>query len=303
MSGTPSSPGIMVLTLMSLFRRIEEIQAEKTYTYRVSLSLLEIYNENLRDLLATKGTATAVAASASGSSAAASGGGAAAAATGSSSGSSSLAASGEHLSEQLHNSGGVLHGHMNPNSLELREDPLKGMVVAGITEVRGINSSARILALLEQGNARRTTEPTRANEVSSRSHQVLQIHIERHEVTQGLVQAVKVGKLNLIDCKLSLHLHMSVAVVLATRLRPYHCMCMRSLSLSAIVAVCSVAVCQWPVPNVRRGRRTKGCACARQRTSTRVCSPSPTSSTRWRRDHTDPLLLTATAAAVAVTRM
>jgi hypothetical protein len=263
MSGTPSSPGIMVLTLMSLFRRIEEIQAEKTYTYRVSLSLLEIYNENLRDLLATKGTATAVAASASGSSAAASGGGAAAAATGSSSGSSSLAASGEHFSEQLHNSGGVLHGHVNPNSLELREDPLKGMVVAGITEVRGINSSARILALLEQGNARRTTEPTRANEVSSRSHQVLQIHIERHEVTQGLVQAVKVGKLNLIDCKSHCAWFLSRNQTFLGR---------HALTLATVFAVCSVVVCQWPVPSVRRARRTKGCACARQQTSTRACS-------------------------------
>jgi hypothetical protein len=35
------------------------------------------------------------------------------------------------------------------------------------------------MALLQQGNRNRTTEPTRANETSSRSHAVLQVHFLR----------------------------------------------------------------------------------------------------------------------------
>ena len=37
------------------------------------------------------------------------------------------------------------------------------------------------MALLQQGNRSRTTEPTRANETSSRSHAILQVNFEVFE--------------------------------------------------------------------------------------------------------------------------
>lgn len=73
------------------------------------------------------------------------------------------------------------------------------MVVAGITEVPGISDAREILELLEKGTRNRTTEPTKANEVSSRSHSVLQLLVERHEKSAGIHGTIKVGKLNLID--------------------------------------------------------------------------------------------------------
>ena len=72
------------------------------------------------------------------------------------------------------------------------------MVVAGITELSA-TSSREIMQLLRMGNKNRTTEPTAANEVSSRSHAVLHVIVEQHEKTAGIHQQVKVGKLSLID--------------------------------------------------------------------------------------------------------
>lgn len=50
-SGTPSEPGIIFLTMKELFERIEELQDTKHI--ELSLSYLEIYNETIRDLLDT----------------------------------------------------------------------------------------------------------------------------------------------------------------------------------------------------------------------------------------------------------
>jgi kinesin family protein 18/19 len=58
--------------------------------------------------------------------------------------------------------------------LKLHEDPVRGMVVQGITEY-GADSADEILELLHRGNLHRSVEPTAANQVSSRSHAVLQV--------------------------------------------------------------------------------------------------------------------------------
>lgn len=58
--------------------------------------------------------------------------------------------------------------------LKLHEDPVRGMVVQGITEY-GADSANEILELLHRGNLHRSVEPTAANQVSSRSHAVLQV--------------------------------------------------------------------------------------------------------------------------------
>jgi len=63
-------------------------------------------------------------------------------------------------------------------SLELREDPLHGVMVSGLTHVSA-GSAAEVLGLLQRGNACRVTEPTRANATSSRSHAVLQVFVRR----------------------------------------------------------------------------------------------------------------------------
>jgi len=50
-SGTEDDPGVIYATMAELFQRIEERRAD--YVVDVSLSFLEIYNEEIRDLLAT----------------------------------------------------------------------------------------------------------------------------------------------------------------------------------------------------------------------------------------------------------
>ncbi|KAH7858470.1 hypothetical protein Vadar_024165 [Vaccinium darrowii] len=81
--------------------------------------------------------------------------------------------------------------------LVLREDK-QGIVAAGLTQYRAY-STDEVMALLQQGNQNRTTEPTRANETSSRSHAILQVMVEYHakDASNNIVN--RVGKLSLID--------------------------------------------------------------------------------------------------------
>lgn len=75
------------------------------------------------------------------------------------------------------------------DTLELQEDPIKGVVVAGITcmnryityidihiDMSAANPAA-ILELLRKGNKNRIQEATGQNETSSRSHAILQIYV------------------------------------------------------------------------------------------------------------------------------
>ncbi|KAK1326554.1 Kinesin-like protein FLA10 [Acorus calamus] len=80
--------------------------------------------------------------------------------------------------------------------LVLREDK-QGIVASGLTQYRAY-STDEVMALLQQGNQNRTTEPTRANETSSRSHAILQVIAEYH-AREGTNIVTRVGKLSLID--------------------------------------------------------------------------------------------------------
>ncbi|KAL6614955.1 hypothetical protein ACP70R_037225 [Stipagrostis hirtigluma subsp. patula] len=80
--------------------------------------------------------------------------------------------------------------------LHLREDK-QGTVVAGLTHYRAY-STDEVMKLLQQGNQNRTTEPTRMNETSSRSHAILQVVVEYRYIDGGNI-VTRVGKLSLID--------------------------------------------------------------------------------------------------------
>ncbi|GMF27381.1 unnamed protein product [Phytophthora fragariaefolia] len=167
MLGTPEEPGIMARTLEDLFRNIERVHADPAgrVQYRVTVSFLEVYNENIRDLLSAS--------------------------------SSCSSASTMPTSEFL----------------DLREDPVRGSVVAGLSEVEASNAQ-EVMKLLRRGNKYRSQESTTANSVSSRSHAVLQVHIEQQEKISDsdsvsdpeLIDEkgsenteVKFGKLSLVD--------------------------------------------------------------------------------------------------------
>ncbi|CAM9706724.1 unnamed protein product [Ectocarpus sp. 4 AP-2014] len=84
--------------------------------------------------------------------------------------------------------------------LKINEDPAKGVVVvAGLAEME-VTSSEEVLNLLRQGNANRRTEATGANQVSSRSHAVLQVMVTRTlENAVSGNRSVRESKLSLID--------------------------------------------------------------------------------------------------------
>ena len=56
--------------------------------------------------------------------------------------------------------------------LDIREDPIKGVVVAGVAEVI-TTSASEVMDMLFIGNRNRTVEPTMVNQESSRSHAIL----------------------------------------------------------------------------------------------------------------------------------
>ncbi len=148
MLGSDENPGIMHYTLKELFN---EIKLYPEREFKIKLWYLEIYNENIRDLLVN-----------------------------------------------------------NSENLDLREDPIRGLIVNGITE-KETNSSEDILSLLKKGNKNRTTEETDANETSSRSHAILQILVSYKDKdnkkndnlnsnnNNNNINDIKFGKLSLID--------------------------------------------------------------------------------------------------------
>ena len=93
----------------------------------------------------------------------------------------------------------VIQDLLEPSNaaLDVREAPGKGTRVAGASRVT-VSSRAELEGLLYKGNLYRTTEATNVNEVSSRSHAVLTMHVE---TTQRFEErpATRCGKLSLID--------------------------------------------------------------------------------------------------------
>lgn len=181
MIGSAAQPGIMHLTLKDLFAASQRSDT----AFKVTASFLEVYNENLRDLLADTTAATSLS---TGAAAAADSkpkeplpgpGGRGSYGTNSDASSSSSSAAAANAATA-------------PPSeyLDLREDPLRGPTVVGITEVPVANVAA-IMALLTKGNAYRIQAPTAANETSSRSHAVLQVVVENREAAKpGGAQAL-----------------------------------------------------------------------------------------------------------------
>ena len=195
MIGSAAQPGIMHLTLKDLFAASQRSDT----AFKVTASFLEVYNENIRDLLADTTTSLSTGAAAAADSkpkealpgpGGRSSYGTNSDCTSSSSSSSSAAAAAANAATAP------------PEYLDLREDPLRGPTVVGITEVPVANAAA-IMALLTKGNASRIQAPTAANETSSRSHAVLQVVVENREAAkQGGAQAL--AKIKVLESPISL---------------------------------------------------------------------------------------------------
>lgn len=143
---TIAGPGVMIQALKDLYKKIDEIEMDEFV--KVSVSYLEVYNEQIRDLLVTKNT------------------------------------------DDI--------GDFTERNLELCEE-------GGKVNVRGLcwhnpSGLSELLDLLEKGNTYRARSPTDANALSSRSHAVLQIHVEsKSKLEKNIENPWKIGKLSLID--------------------------------------------------------------------------------------------------------
>jgi kinesin family protein 18/19 len=126
--------------MADLFQQIEDRKDD--YTAEVVVTFLEIYNEEIRDLLADPGCPTP------------------------------------------------------RGGLQIRED--KSVKVVGLTELRP-ETAEEVKDIVLMGNSRRTQSPTHANETSSRSHAVLQIHVTQSPRTASLTEERFMGTLSIID--------------------------------------------------------------------------------------------------------
>ncbi|KAI9178898.1 Kinesin-like protein kif19 [Blastocladiella emersonii ATCC 22665] len=134
MHGTEACPGIVPQTLSALFQRLAASPERLT----VAMSYIEIYNENVRDLLSATRT----------------------------------------------------------EYLEVRDDPIKGTVIAGMRQIES-DSVDVLLGQLKAGNRHRITESTAANSVSSRSHAVVQLALTKTHAESK--KRTLISKLSLID--------------------------------------------------------------------------------------------------------
>ncbi|KAG6832900.1 hypothetical protein H0H92_004784 [Tricholoma furcatifolium] len=139
-SGTESDPGIIYMTMADLFQRIED--RKEDWDVEVMVTFLEIYNEEIRDLLAEPGS------------------------------------------------------NAPRGGLSIRED--KTVKVVGLVELKP-KSAEEVKEIVLLGNKRRTQSPTHANETSSRSHAVLQVHVFQSPRTAALSEQRIMATLSIID--------------------------------------------------------------------------------------------------------
>ncbi|KAG1753481.1 P-loop containing nucleoside triphosphate hydrolase protein [Suillus lakei] len=154
--GNPSSQaGMVPRVLFRLFHQLETSAAD----YSVKISFVELYNEELRDLLASELSAPAG-------------------------------------STQPMGKGGPAD---NQVGLKIFDDASKkGVFIQGLEEIP-VKDATDALALLTKGSHRRQIAATKFNDHSSRSHSVFSITIHIKETSTMGDDLLKVGKFNLVD--------------------------------------------------------------------------------------------------------
>jgi kinesin family protein 11 len=144
--------------LFRLFKQLEESGAD----YSVKISYIELYNEELRDLLASDLAAPV--------------------------GSSQPMSMGSGSSRDVAAGG-----------LKIFDDSTKrGVLIQGLEEIP-VKSATDALALLVKGSDRRQIAATKFNDHSSRSHSIFSITVHTKEVSTMGDDLLRVGKLNLVD--------------------------------------------------------------------------------------------------------
>ncbi|KAI9031276.1 P-loop containing nucleoside triphosphate hydrolase protein, partial [Hyaloraphidium curvatum] len=84
-----------------------------------------------------------------------------------------------------------------PAGLDVREDD-HGVVVAGLS-LHAFSDPTAVMDMLLRGNSNRSKAPTEANQASSRSHAVLQVHIQHKDRASGTHSSWTKAVLSIID--------------------------------------------------------------------------------------------------------
>lgn len=156
--GNPSANAGMIPRV--LFRLFHYLETSKT-DYSVKISFIELYNEELRDLLANEFSAP--------------------------NGSTQPMGMASKDSKNA------------DNGLKIFDDASKrGVMIQGLEEV-AVKDSQDALALLTKGSHRRQIAATKFNDHSSRSHSVFSITVHIKESSGMGEDLLKIGKLNLVD--------------------------------------------------------------------------------------------------------
>jgi Kinesin motor domain len=85
-----------------------------------------------------------------------------------------------------------------PGGLRVREDPVRGPYVEGLT-VRPVPDFAAFRAVLEEGSRERTVATTACNATSSRAHTIVQLTVTRSSPGPGGEIRERVSKIDLVD--------------------------------------------------------------------------------------------------------
>jgi kinesin family member 11 len=157
--GNPvAGAGMIPRVLFRLFNHLEESGAD----YSVKISYIELYNEELRDLLAPDLPAPI--------------------------------GSNQPMSMGSGGSRDAVAG-----GLKIFDDSSKrGVLIQGLEEI-SVKSALDALALLVKGSDRRQIAATKFNDHSSRSHSIFSITVHTKEVSTMGDDLLRVGKLNLVD--------------------------------------------------------------------------------------------------------
>jgi kinesin family protein 11 len=158
--GNPSAQAGMIPRV--LFRLFHELESSGT-DYSVKISFVELYNEELRDLLANELSAPI------------------------------------GTIQPMGQGSGASKDAAAQNGLKIFDDSNKrGVFIQGLEEVC-VKDSADALQLLTKGSLRRQIAATKFNDHSSRSHSVFSITVHIKETSSIGDDLLKIGKLNLVD--------------------------------------------------------------------------------------------------------
>ena len=164
MTGSTSQPGIIPRAISEVFAFIEAAASQESDVFfYVRLSYVELYNNNFRNLLEF----------------------------------AAKELSSKEKADDLGDNFGV--GLRSRNRIEVRESQAAGVFLAGPHLRIPVTSAQEAFSLISRGNKSRAVGATQCNDVSSRSHAILTVHVESRVNPKGGETELRLGKMHLVD--------------------------------------------------------------------------------------------------------